>query len=70
MRLSLELVEHAQVPAQLPEVGGLELATLELDSNEAVEVAVEEQQVDELVLAESLKMVSVADEREAPARTP
>ena len=67
MGFAFEAVQHAQVALQLSEVGGLELPGLQLDRHEAVQFAVEEEEVDVLVFAEGVQMVLVADEGEVLA---
>jgi len=49
-------VEDAQVPAQLTEICGLEGASLQFHRNEAVQLTIEEQQVDVLIFTEGVKM--------------
>lgn len=66
MFATLEVIQYAQVSGQLPQIGGLERPSLELNGHQTVEIAIEKQQVNILAHAKGIEVVLVAHEREAP----
>jgi hypothetical protein len=68
VRLLHVAVESLQIEFQLAEMFGLKLLNLQLDADEAIETAMEEQQVDGEVAAADLHDVLRADEAKVPAQ--
>ena len=59
------IVEDVEVEVELAGVFGFEFAAFEFEGYEALEVAVEEEEVDEEFVAVDLEAILVADEGEA-----
>ena len=59
MGLALKTVEHAQISLQLSQIRRFELSLLELHRHEAVQLPVEEQQVNILILTKSIQVILI-----------
>ena len=64
MGLSHLVIQRLKIKVQLSEIGGLEIPLLQFHGDKTVQFAVEEKQVDELLLPHHFQSVLVGDETE------